>query len=104
MSEKLVLCRRSTADIEEVEHAFIMLWVVGEHVEAGSTDVCLQAGVVVKNVVVDLPCPIGIREMDQPIPPPAGIVDRERADIGGAQSESVEDDFLGCAEPVLLTH
>lgn len=57
-----------------------------------------------KDIVVDLPRPICICEVDKPVSPPTGIVNGEWANIRSAKAESVKDDLLGCAEPVRSAH
>ena len=73
VTQKLVLGRCPTAIIKEVEHP-VMSGIVGQHMETRTPKMRLEAGVVMKDVVVHLPRAIGVREVDQPVPPAARIV------------------------------
>src|ERR1044072_2328650 len=64
----------------------------------------LSRAVLVEDIIIDLPRAIDVGEVDQPVAPAAGIVDRKGTDERRAGPERLEHEPLGGAEPAMLAH
>src|SRR5262245_50528427 len=70
----------------------------------GASKVRLRIAVPVEHVVVLLPCPIAVREMDEPVAPALWIVDRERTYVRCATSKRSEHKSFGSTKPSFVAH